>query len=264
MTPLPCIDIGANLTSHQFDNDVENVIAESRDAGLVRVVLTGSSEKTSERSVEICKNHPGFLYCTAGIHPHDAKEFDSVTTMAALRKLYPLPEVVAVGECGLDYNRNYSPHEAQKVCFAGHLELAAENQLPLFLHERDAHDDFLAMMTAARDSISRGVVHCFTGTTEAARAYLDLDLHLGITGWIFDERRGIHLRELVKMIPVDRLMIETDSPYLAPRDYRPKIRRNEPKYLPHILKTVAECRGESPEELGEAIMKTTLEFFEIE
>ena len=261
---LPCIDIGANLTSSQFKGDVEQVIAESRTAGLDRVILTGSSVENSNRSVEICKRHPDFLYCTAGIHPHDAKEFDEGVTTDQLRQLYPLPEVVAVGECGLDYNRDFSPRDKQRICFAAHLELAAETQLPLFLHERDAHDDFLAMMTEARDSISRGVVHCFTGSAEAARAYLDLDLHLGITGWICDERRGVHLRELVKTIPANRLMIETDSPYLAPRDYRPKIRRNEPKYLPHILKTIAECRGEPAEELGNAIIHTTCEFFGIQ
>lgn len=261
---LPCIDIGANLTSSQFDGDVENVIAESRGAGLTHVILTGSSVENSNRSVEICKRHPRYLFCTAGIHPHDAKSFEAGTTTDQLRELYPHPEVIAVGECGLDYNRNYSPHDKQRECFAAHLELATETQLPLFLHERDAHEDFLAMMTEKRDSISRGVVHCFTGTAEAAKAYLDLDLHLGITGWICDERRGVHLRELVKTIPTNRLMIETDSPYLAPRDYRPKIRRNEPKYLPHILRTIAECRGESVEELGNAIIHTTLEFFGIE
>ena len=171
---------------------------------------------------------------------------------------------MAVGECGLDFNRDFSPRDKQRDCFAAHLELASKNRLPLFLHERDAFDTFYSMMKETRGRVSRGVVHCFTGSLENAKAYLDLDLHLGITGWICDERRGKHLREVVKEIPVNRLMLETDCPYLAPRDYRPRIKRNEPKYLPHILKTVAECRGESVEELAAEVLKTTKSFFSIQ
>ena len=135
--------------------------------------------------------------------------------------------------------------------------------LPLFLHERDAFDTFYEIMRKNRSRVSGGVVHCFTGTETQARAYLDLDLHLGVTGWICDERRGKHLREVVKIIPADRLMVETDCPYLAPRDYRPKISRNEPKYLPHILEVVASCRGESVADLAPKILKTTNLFFGI-
>ncbi len=260
---LPCIDIGANLTSSQFKHDVEEVIQAARDAGLASLILTGSSETNSVDSVRLCKAHPDFLYSTAGIHPHDAKAFNSETTTKTLRGLYEQPQVIAVGECGLDFNRDYSPREDQRACFQAHLDLAAEVDLPMFLHERDAHDEFLAMMKNARNSLTRAVVHCFTGTQAQADAYLELDLHLGITGWICDERRGKHLRDVVKTIPVNRLMIETDCPYLAPRDFRPRIRRNEPKYLPHILRTVAQCRGEDVRELADQIMRTTKEFFAI-
>lgn len=262
-TELECIDIGANLANKKFRNDLDEVLSNAKSAGVSKIVLTGSSEKNSRESAKLAEQHSGFLYSTAGIHPHDAKEFDVQRTSETLKSLYSQRSVVAVGECGLDFNRDFSPRDQQRSCFAAHIELAAENGLPMFLHERDAFDEFHESMRTNRDRISRAVVHCFTGTEKAAKAYLDLDLHLGITGWICDERRGKHLRDVVKIIPVQRLMIETDCPYLAPRDYRPKISRNEPKYLPHILKAIAECRGEDPFELGERILQTTNEFFQI-
>ncbi len=260
---IPCIDIGANLTSPKFRRDIDEVLNNSKAAGLEAIVLTGSSEKNSIESSELCLQHPGFLYSTAGIHPHDASDFDSTRTANVLKKLFEMDQVVAVGECGLDFNRDFSPRDQQRECFAAQLEMAANNGLPLFLHERDAFDEFLATMRGVRDRLSRAVVHCFTGTTEQAKAYLDLDLHLGITGWICDEKRGRHLREVVQMIPVDRLMIETDCPYLAPKNMRPKISRNEPKFLPHILRTIAECRGEDPLVLSEDLLQTTRKFFDI-
>ena len=262
-TKFECIDIGANLTSKKFRNDLDQVLASSQEAGLSQIVLTGSTESNSIESVEICKSHPGFLYTTAGIHPHNASDYDEDRTRKKLQQLYELKCVVAVGECGLDFNRDFSPRDQQRSCFESHIELAASSRLPMFLHERDAFDEFYEMMRESRDRISRAVVHCFTGSISNAKAYLDLDLHLGITGWICDERRGKHLRDVVKEIPVDRLMVETDCPYLAPRDYRPRINRNEPKYLPYILETIAECRGESVEELAPKILQTTRAFFDI-
>ena len=259
---LQCIDIGANLTSSKFNRDLEDVLANAKDAGVSKIILTGSNEKNSQQSARLAIKNPGFLFATAGIHPHDASSFEPATA-EALRKLYQQDEVVAVGECGLDFNRDFSPRDKQRTCFAAHLDLAEESGLPMFLHERDAFEEFHRIMRSSRGRIKKAVVHCFTGTETAARSYLDLDLHLGITGWICDERRGKNLREVVKLIPANRLMIETDCPYLAPRDYRPRISRNEPKYLPHILKAVAECRNEDPEELGREIWKTTCEFFKI-
>ncbi len=259
---LECIDIGANLTNKRFRHDLDLVLQQSRSAGVSKIVLTGSSEKNSLEASSLCEMHPGFLYSTAGIHPHDASEFDPDKTLQTLSALCNQAHVVAVGECGLDFNRDFSPRDAQRACFEAHLDLASQNGLPLFLHERDAFDEFLELMTLYRDRISRGVVHCFTGNADQAKAYLDLDLHLGITGWICDERRGQHLRNIVRMIPANRLMIETDCPYLAPRDYRPRINRNEPKYLPHILETVAECRHVTAIELGPELVETTRQFFE--
>ena len=260
MDNFPCIDIGANLTHKSFDKDFDQVVAEARAAGVSNIILTGACQSSSERSSAHCQRHPGFFYSTAGVHPHDAKSFDD-SVKSAIESLLGHEHVVAIGECGLDFNRDFSPREDQRNCFDEHLKMATTFRKPLFLHERDAHPEFLEMMRHYRSSIQDAVVHCFTGTGEALRAYLDLDLHIGITGWICDERRGTHLRKLVSDIPANRLMIETDSPYLAPRDIRPKVHRNEPKYLPHILKHVAECRSEDPWQLAGQIQETTRRFF---
>ena len=172
-------------------------------------------------------------------------------------------EVVAVGECGLDYFRNFSPRDAQLEAFAKQLELAADVGKPVFLHQRDAHTDFMQVMHRYRARLAGGVAHCFTAGMDEARAYLDLDLYIGITGWICDERRGHHLREVVKHIPAERLLIETDAPYLLPRDLQPKPqhRRNEPMYLPHVLAAIAQARGEAVEQLAEVTTENALRLF---
>jgi TatD DNase family protein len=170
---------------------------------------------------------------------------------------------VAIGETGLDYFRDISPREAQIFSFEQHIKLAIETQAPLFLHQRDAHKDFYPIIKQHRDQISNLVVHCFTDTKEALFDYLDLDCHIGITGWVCDERRGLHLRELVKNIPQHRLMIETDSPYLIPRDLKLKTRRNEPKYLPHIAQVIAALRSENLDDFNNAIDKNSRSFFNI-
>lgn len=257
----PCIDIGANLTNARFRSDLPQLLRNASSVGVEKIIVTGTSLECSQHASELCERHPHYLSCTAGIHPHDAKSFDPASTSNALRELLRKPQVVAVGECGLDFNRDFSPRDAQRECFVAQLELSSKTQLPLFLHERDAFDEFHSIMEAKRNQISRGVVHCFTGNEQALRAYLELDLHIGITGWICDEQRGKHLQELVTLIPADRLMIETDCPYLAPKDHRPRIKRNEPKYLPHILRRVAEFRGEDASELSTKLIDTTNKFF---
>jgi TatD family hydrolase len=155
--------------------------------------------------------------------------------------------VVAIGECGLDFNRNYSPHPDQEKGFIAQLELGLALGKALFLHSRDAHPRFAEILKSFK--IQKAVAHCFTGEKDELHAYLDLGLYIGITGWICDERRGTHLLQLVRDIPADRLLLETDSPYLTPRDMQPqpKARRNEPAFLPHILRTVARALGKSPD-----------------
>jgi TatD DNase family protein len=253
-------DIGANLTHASFRDDLDAVLARARAHGVGTIVVTGTSVAESRRAAEIAEAHG--LYATAGVHPHHARECDA-QTIPALREIARHPRVVAIGECGLDFNRNYSPHPDQEKWFVAQLELAAELGKPLFLHSRDAHPRFAEILRNLR--VGKAVAHCFTGEAAELRAYLELGLYIGITGWICDERRGAHLLALVKEIPADRLLVETDAPYLTPRDLhpQPKARRNEPAFLPHVLRAVARARGEAPEALAAATTRNAKTLFGI-
>jgi TatD DNase family protein len=261
---MDLIDIGANLTHDSFRQDLDDVLARASAHGVGKMIVTGASAEGSRHALELARASNGRLFATAGVHPHHAVDYDEHTD-ALLRQLATEPEVRAIGETGLDYNRNYSPRDIQRQVFERQLEIAVEIGKPLFLHQRDAHHDFLAILKRYRDRVPAVVVHCFTDTGEALRDYVDLDCHIGITGWICDERRGGHLRELVKTIPANRLMLETDSPYLLPRTIRPmpKDRRNEPMYLAHIRDEVAKDRCETREVLTEATTRTAERFFNL-
>ena len=257
------LDIGANLTHDAFRADLPAVLARAAHAGVVQIVLTGTSVAGSRAAQGLAAGHPQ-LFSTAGVHPHEAAHCND-QTIPALRSLLALPKVVAVGECGLDFNRNYSPHPDQEKWFVAQVELAIDLGKPLFLHSRDAHPRFADLLRGYRDRLPPAVAHCFTGERDELRAYLDLDLYIGITGWICDERRGRHLHELVREIPADRLMIETDSPYLTPRTLRPqpKSRRNEPAFLPYVLATLAEALGKSAEEVARDTTANAQRFFRL-
>jgi TatD DNase family protein len=258
------IDIGANLTHESFRRDFDAVLDRARKAGVGHIIVTGASREGSEHALELAREHPEMLHATAGVHPHHAGDYGAETD-ALLRALAREPEVVAVGETGLDYFRDLSPRPAQRAAFEKQLAIAVELGMPLFLHQRDAHDEFFALLKSARDRVPAAVVHCFTDDRRALFDYLDLDCHIGITGWICDERRGTHLRELVRSIPAHRLMLETDAPYLLPRDIRPppSDRRNEPLYLAHICEAVAHERGETSVALAEQTSANARAFFGI-
>ena len=247
------IDIGANLTHDSFDADRGEVIDRARAVGVERLIVTGTSVTESARALELTKDYPGTLFATAGVHPHHAKDFDAHSA-EALRTLARNNDVVAIGECGLDFFRNFSPPEQQRAAFRAQLELAIEVGLPVFLHQRDAHDEMLTLLKPIRDRLRGGVAHCFTGGSDELRAYLDLDLYVGITGWLCDERRGAELLNAVSHLPLERVLIETDAPYLLPRDLteKPRNRRNEPSFLPHILERLAAAMGQSPEAVAAA------------
>ncbi|MFT6387569.1 MAG: TatD DNase family protein [Cellvibrionaceae bacterium] len=264
MDKMQLIDIGANLTNKRFRTDLDTVIERGKDNGVDHIIVTGTSLATSWDAIVIAKKFPDTLKATAGVHPHDAKTWvsDSNSTLKALAKS---GLVVAIGECGLDFNRNFSPKDKQLECFEAQLCLAAELNLPVFLHEREAHDDFFRILSEYRSDLPNAVVHCFTGTRQEAEAYVELDCHLGITGWLCDERRGQSLRDAVAHIPTNRLMIETDAPFLTPRTMqpRPKNNRNEPAFLPVVLASLAEILSVSKEQLAAELYATTRNFFDL-
>jgi len=260
----PWIDICVNLTDRRFADQQEQVIERAITANVSHMVVAGTSLESSEAALALCHQFPDNLYCTAGVHPHDAKDA-TPATFNALRSLAAESSVVAIGETGLDFNRDFSPRPQQVAVFERQLELAAETDLPLLLHERDAHNRQREILTSYRDHIKGAVAHCFTGDRKALYNYLDLDLYIGITGWVCDERRGNELRELVRDIPDNRLLLETDAPYLLPRDLRPKPKggRNEPACLVHIAETVASLRGTETDELRHQVFANTQELFQL-
>ena len=259
---LDLVDIGANLTHDSFDADREEMMQRAHDAGVTRMIVTGSSVKGSLDALELARSEPGRLYSTAGIHPHHASEFDD-SARESLTALAAEEPVVAVGECGLDYFRNFSPREAQLEAFRRQLKIAQDTGLPVFLHQRDAHDDFVEVLEPALPNLSRAVAHCFTGEHESLREYIAMGLYIGVTGWICDERRGKHLYDIVSIVPDDKLLIETDAPYLLPRTIqpKPKTRRNEPAYLPEVLRVLAQARGQSEKHVARITTENATRFF---
>jgi TatD DNase family protein len=243
---MELIDIGVNLGHDSYDRDRDAVVARARAAGVTTLIATGASLASNPVVLQLTRTYRGVVYATAGVHPHHAGEL-TPTHRAELCALWAEPAVLAVGECGLDYYRDFSPRTAQLRAFHWQLEWGAASGKPLFLHQRDAHADFMAVLREHRGAFRAGVAHCFTGDRAQLQDCLELGLHIGITGWICDERRGQQLRELVRAIPADRLLLETDGPYLVPRDLKPQPqgRRNEPAFLPHIAATVAAHRGET-------------------
>lgn len=259
------IDIGANLTHASFSNDLESVLTSASEKNVNRLIVTGADLQSSEAAFKLAQNHPGHLFSTAGIHPHHAEDTNP-EVLARIKTLLTEVDVKAVGETGLDFFRDISPRNIQISSFEAHIELAIESGLPMFLHERDAYPTFYEVLKSYRDKLGKVVVHCFTGEKAALHAYLDLDCSIGITGWICDERRGYHLIALLKDIPLDRLMIETDSPYLMPRTIRPKpkTRRNEPNNLPYICQYIADILTLPYDEIAEQTTHNAELFFALE
>lgn len=256
------IDVGINLAHDSFAADRGAVLARARAAGVVQMVITGSSLESTRAAIELAHSHRGELFATAGVHPHHAVGL-ATDLLPALEALAREPVVVAVGECGLDYFRNFSPRDAQRRAFHAQLDVAARVGKPVFLHQRDAHDDFMAVLREHRATLAGGIAHCFTAGERERDDYLALGLAIGITGWICDERRGKHLSAVVAGIPADKLMLETDGPYLLPRDLKPPptSRRNEPMYLPHVARAVAAARGESVAAVAAATTAVARRFF---
>jgi len=262
------IDIGVNLSNNRFKSDLEQVIDRASQANIEHLILTGTSLSESEQVIQLCdqfdRDFPNMMYATVGIHPHHADELNH-RALQSLEILADHKKVVAIGETGLDFNRNFSSKSEQISAFESQLELAIKKQLPLFIHERDAAPCQLEILRAYRDHFTKAVIHCFTGDRNTLFSYLDLDLHIGITGWICDEKRGDELRQLAANIPLNRLMIETDAPYLLPKNMPqlPKNRRNEPAFLPWVVKAIAAVREESIDSIARETNATAKQFFGI-
>lgn len=262
-------DIGVNLTSSQLAEDRTAVLERARSAGLRGLAITGTSTAESRQALDLCESLRGVfggdLCATVGIHPHHADEWHQ-GSREELLALLRHPAAVAVGETGLDFNRNFSPPERQIESFEHQLDIAAETGKPIFLHERDAFDRQIAMLRSYRHQLSDAVAHCFTGDREQLHSYLDLGFYIGITGWVCDERRGAELADIVGDIPMDRLLIETDAPWLLPRNIRPrpKSRRNEPAYLAWIVRFLAERLNTTEAAIAEHTEANTRRFFRLE
>lgn len=261
---MELIDIGLNLMHKSYNKDREEVMNNGKKAGVKGAIITGSDINSSIEASDYALKYPGVLYSTAGVHPHDAKTCND-DTIPKLEELSSKESVVAIGECGLDYNRNYSPQNIQRKWFIKQLELAEKLDMPVFLHDRESYNDFSKILRDFPAVAKKSVVHCFTGNKYEVEDYLSLGCYIGVTGWICDERRGDELREAVKHIPPERLMVETDGPFLIPRDLKPKPKkhRNEPKYLPHILNRIAEEMNLDSEKLAVQVTENTEKLFNI-
>ncbi|MCL1126313.1 TatD family hydrolase [Shewanella surugensis] len=259
------IDIAVNLVGSSLEKDSEQIIQTAFEQQVSPLIVIGSDLDESEQAITLCQTYPKQLYCTAGVHPHQASQWHT-DSLTRLTQLGSSASVVAIGECGLDYNRDFSPRDRQRQAFEAQLALAATLNMPVLMHERDAHHDFLTILKEYRSSLPNALLHCFTGNRDSLDAYLALDLHLGITGWVCDERRGQELAELVVDIPDDRILIETDSPYLLPRNLKPKPKsgKNKPQYLPHIANYIATLRGQDATQFAEQTYRNSRHFFNLD
>jgi TatD DNase family protein len=249
------IDVGVNLTNKRFDKDRDDLISRAKNQGVEKLLITGTNIHESQQALVLCQYYqhkfPKTLFTTAGIHPHDA---DGVSKdyLAQLVQLAKEPYVKAIGECGLDFNRNFSEPQQQLKIFKEQISLAAELEMPLFLHQRDAFSPWFEALKPFIDRVPAMIAHCFTGKKVELEQCVEANMYIGITGWLCDERRGKELQEIIKFIPLNRLLIETDAPYLTPRTIRPrpKSSRNEPSYLPYIVQKIAEITAIDPDEIA--------------
>ena len=250
-------DIGANLTSSHFSDDLDSVLDESFEAGVKKICITSSNLQDVRSAKKITERNKN-LYYSVGFHPHNAKDF-KIEFLKDMSIYLDDPKAICLGEMGLDFNRNFSSKEEQILCFESQLSLANSINKPFFLHQRDAHEEFLSILDNYKFN-QKLIVHCFTGNLSELEDYLKRDFYIGITGWVCDLKRGLDLRECINHIPQDKLLIETDSPYLSPRK---KIRRNEPKFLIDVAEEVARLRKQTKESIVKSSYENSLNFFNL-
>jgi len=254
------IDSHAHIQGKEYAGEVEAVIARAREAGVGKIIAVGGAGDMSSNTeaIALAKTFPE-IYATVGMHPHDAKDVGA-DELKKLKELAAAPKVVAVGETGLDYYYDHSPREVQRRVFAEFIHLARETGLPIVVHERDAAQDVADLLRAEGARKLRGVIHCFTGDYEAACAYLDLGFYISFTG-IITFKNADALRDVVRKVPLERMLVETDSPYLTPVPHRG--RRNEPAYVRYVGETIASVKGLSLEEVARGTTQNVRELFGI-
>ena len=256
-------DIACNFTSERFDNDLDEVINQAIVNNITKFGLICSRLSDIDKLLEIYNRYSKDMFFTIGVHPHHANEINE-EYLKKLKEVINNNNPHAIGETGLDFFRNLSTYEEQIFAFEEQIKIAIDTNKPLFLHQRDSHDDFIKILRKYSSDINKSVVHCFTGTKEQLNDYLELDCYIGVTGWICDAKRNVELRKTIKNIPLERLMIETDCPYLIPKNLeeKPKNNRNEPTYLNHIANEVATLMKKDINDIREKTYKTSLSFFQ--
>ena len=255
-------DIACNFTSERFDNDIDKVIDRAMSNKITKFGLICSRISDMDRLIEIYNKYSEDMFFSIGVHPHHANEVND-EYLKKLKEIIRINEPHAIGETGLDFFRNLSTYEEQIFAFEEQIQIAINLNKPLFLHQRDSHDDFIKILKKYSSNINKAVVHCFTGTQEQLDDYLELDCYIGVTGWICDEKRNVELRKTIKNIPLSKLMVETDSPYLIPKDLadKPKNNRNEPSNLNHIVSEIALLMQIDEKILRKQTYKNTINFF---
>lgn len=243
------IDIGVNLTHPSLFEKLEHNIVQWQQEGVQSIIAIASDLEESQSLIGISGNSDNNIYHTIGCHPHHANDWQAESVQQAQRLIKYANHCIAIGETGLDFNRNYSSQDQQINAFQDQLQLAIDLDLPIYLHERDAETTLQSMLRNQIGTDVDGVLHCFTASKEALKRYLDFGLYIGVTGWLCDERRGQELQESIRYIPKDRILFETDAPYLLPRTLRPRPKKNHPKYLPHIIEQAALFSQWTKEEL---------------
>ncbi len=254
-------DSHAHIDDISFNGDFTQTMERADAAGVKAVMVVGINLKTVQKALKLVEKHAN-LFTSVGVHPHDANTCTE-EVMSSLKTLARHEKVKAWGETGLDFNRMHSPVDVQEKWFISQIEAADETHLPMIFHERDSRGRLLEILKSMDNKKRQGVIHCFSGTREEMFQYLDLGYHIGITGIVTLQKRGQYLRELVPHIPQDRLLIETDAPYLTPAPMKNKTRRNEPAFVAAVLNKIADIRNNDPHELAEVIWNNTLKLYKI-
>ncbi|MBT7086563.1 MAG: TatD family hydrolase [Desulfobacterales bacterium] len=258
---MKLFDSHCHIDDKSYNKDFDDVLKRAEEADVKAMMIAGITEKSSQRALSLAENRTG-LYISTGIHPHDAKGFTK-ESIKGLKVLAKSPKVRAWGETGLDFNRMYSPKKDQEKCLISQLEAADELKLPLIFHERDSGGRFLEILNTDYNRELKGVVHCFSGNEKELNNYLKLGLYIGITGIITIKTRGEYLRKIAPMIPADRILIETDAPYLTPAPEKNHNRRNEPAFVRSTMLKLAEVRNEDPVQLSSIIWNNTCRLYDI-